>query len=202
MTTNIHRYTLDEINKLGNTLIYLSKNVGEITKTKALKLLYFLDEISIKKYGIPFNGLNYEVWQFGPVSQDVFIDLSDDPVMLKNYISTHKEYIKALKNEVTVIRAVQDFSDDEFTENDMDVLNYVVKNFGGLSANELSEMTHKKSSLWFRVASENNLLSYFDKGLLNSSNCMIDFSLLLDRNKNDIYNSYIETKEIERSFNV
>lgn len=202
MSANIHRYTTDEINKLGNTLIYLSDKVGEITKTKALKLLYFLDEISIKKFAVPFIGLNYEVWQFGPVAQDVFIDLSDNPVMLKEYISIKKEYVKALGNDVTFIKPLKQFSDDEFSSNDFEVLEYVVEHLGGLSALELTELTHKPTSLWFKNAKENNLLEAFDKGLLNASNCLIDFTQLLDQYKTEIYNNYIETKQIERSFNV
>ncbi|PKP12276.1 MAG: hypothetical protein CVU08_11375 [Bacteroidetes bacterium HGW-Bacteroidetes-3] len=202
MSENIHRYTTDEISKLGHTLIYLSQKVGFITKTKALKLLYFLDEISIKKYGIPFIGLTYEVWQFGPVAQDVFIDLSDNPVMLKDYISIQKEFVHGLNNEVTVIEPLIDFSDDEFSDNDLEVLNYVIKHFGKLSAFDLSEITHNSTSLWFKNAKENNLLESFNNGLLNSSNFLIDFTLLLDPYKTEIYKNYMETKQLERGFNI
>lgn len=202
MSANIHQYTSDEINKLGHTLIYLTQKIDVVTKTKALKLLYFLDEISIKKYGIPFLGLNYEVWQFGPVAQDVFIDLSDEPKMLKDYIAINKEHVPSLNNEVTKILPLKEFSDDEFSDNDIEVLNYVINHYGKLSANDLSELTHKESTLWFKKAEENNLINAFKKGHLNASNCLIDFTQLLDEYKLDIYNSYLETKQIERSFNV
>ena len=40
-------YTKSEIEKIGNTLIYLQEKIGErISKTKAIKLLYFLEEFS------------------------------------------------------------------------------------------------------------------------------------------------------------
>ena len=202
MSDKVNIYTNDEITKLGQTLIYLSKKAGLFTKTKALKLLYFLDEVSIKKYGVPFIGLKYEVWQFGPVAQDVFIDLSDSPIMLKDYIKISKEFVQELNCEVTYIDSVQEFSDDEFTDNDMEVLDYVIDNFGHRSAFELSELTHKESSLWYQLAKENNLLFAFENGLINSSNCIIDFTKLLDTHKSDVYKNYIKVKHLERSFNV
>ena len=40
--------TEEQIDKIGNALIYLTNSLGEISKTTILKLLYLLDEISIK----------------------------------------------------------------------------------------------------------------------------------------------------------
>ena len=65
-----------QIDKIGNTMVYLSKNIKRLSKTKLLKLLYILDEISIKSSGIPFLNLQYKVWKYGPVSAELFIDLS------------------------------------------------------------------------------------------------------------------------------
>jgi len=59
-----------------------------LSKTKLLKLLYLLEEFSVKKYHVPFLDLKFEVWQAGPVAKDVFVDLSqDEPVMLKEFVS-------------------------------------------------------------------------------------------------------------------
>ena len=43
-----------QVEKIGNTVVYLSQKIPTLKKTKLLKLLYILDEISIKKTGIPF----------------------------------------------------------------------------------------------------------------------------------------------------
>ncbi|MBP6431602.1 MAG: DUF4065 domain-containing protein, partial [Ferruginibacter sp.] len=59
-------FTTQQLNKLGNTLIYLANNVGELNKTKILKLLYLIEEKAIKKFGYPFFGFNFQLWKFGP----------------------------------------------------------------------------------------------------------------------------------------
>ncbi len=58
-------YSQEQTSKIGNTVVYLASNVENSSKTKLLKLLYLLDEISIKTSGIPFLNLQYkdmEVW--------------------------------------------------------------------------------------------------------------------------------------------
>lgn len=202
MSLTSNKYSIDDLEKLGQTFIFLSnsKKVSFFNKTKALKLLYLLDEISIKKFGVPFVGLEYEVWQYGPVAQDVYIDLSEKPVLLAKYIKTEKKFIPTLNNEVTIITSNLNFSDDEFTDNDLETLNYVVKVFGGLSATELTKITHRKSSLWYKIANEKGLLIPFEKSTRLSSNWMIDFTELLDENKKKIYRSYKENKMLEKNF--
>ncbi|MEO8108784.1 MAG: hypothetical protein ABI594_02075 [Ginsengibacter sp.] len=61
MPTTLNKYQLD---KLGDTLIYLSNNVGDFAKTKILKLLFLLEEKSIRDFGVPFFGFDFKVWKF------------------------------------------------------------------------------------------------------------------------------------------
>lgn len=201
ITSNTKKGFTDRgLNKLGNTIIYLTDKIPFLSKTQCLKLLYLLDEFSIKKYGLPFLGLKYEVWQYGPVSQDVFVDLSDQPQMLSEYINIEIEYVEAFGNNTVTITKLKDFCDDEFSDNDINMLEYVVDKFGDKTAKELSDITHKPNSLWYNMAKENGLLELFEKRKKTSSNCMIDFSLLLDEEKKEIYNSYIEHKNLERYY--
>jgi len=80
-------YTREQIEKIGNSIVYLSSKIDKISKTKLLKLLYVLDEISIKRSGIPFLNLKYKVWKFGPVADDLFVEFSSSPSMLKDFIN-------------------------------------------------------------------------------------------------------------------
>src|SRR5690554_525756 len=81
------RLSGSQIDKVGNALIYLSQKIKPLSKTKALKLIYILDELSIKKSGIPFFNLKYKVWKFGPVSEEIFIDLSSEMNMFSEYLN-------------------------------------------------------------------------------------------------------------------
>lgn len=47
-------FTRDQVDKIGNTIIYLSTKIPDLNKTKILKILFLLEEASIKKYGYPF----------------------------------------------------------------------------------------------------------------------------------------------------
>ena len=55
------QYNEAQLNKIGNTAIYLSERIPNLSKTKFLKLLYILDELSIKQSGIPYLKLDYKV---------------------------------------------------------------------------------------------------------------------------------------------
>jgi uncharacterized phage-associated protein len=193
-------YTKEEIDKIGNTLIYLQNKLGQLTKTQALKFLYFLDEFSIKKYGIPFLGLDYEVWQLGPVSKDIYVELtsSENPKFLKEYVSLHKE--NYLKYKYEKIKSIKPFCNDEFSDNDIKIMDITIKKFKGLTSSELSKLTHKKGSLWYNSANKNNLLEPFKKGSITNSKFKIDFNSLLNEEKLSIFKFHKETQQINRHY--
>ena len=73
-------------NKIGNAVVYLAQHIDNLSKTKLLKLLYLMEEYSVVRFQTPFLGLPYEVWQAGPVAKDIFIDLSETPVLLDGFV--------------------------------------------------------------------------------------------------------------------
>jgi uncharacterized phage-associated protein len=180
-------YNKFQIDKIGNAIIYLSNNIPFLSKTKALKLIYILDELSIIKYGIPFFNLNYKVWKFGPVAEDLYIELSDEPGILKDYITKIDDgtgYIKSSKN----------FSDNEFTRNDLKLIDYVIQNFGSKSSKELISYTHRPNAPWHNTASKNDVLDLLIQEKVNTTEFVIDMSELVahDKTKYSIYLEYIE----------
>lgn len=48
--------SIEQIEKIGNAVIYFSTRVSELTKTKLLKLLFLLEEHSIKNMANLFSG--------------------------------------------------------------------------------------------------------------------------------------------------
>jgi len=179
----------DQIDKVGNSIIYLSEKIGELSKTKALKLIYILDELSIKKSGIPFFNLKYKVWKFGPVSEEIFIDLSSETTLLKNYIKRTSE------EGVTVIKPIVEFNDDEFSDNDIDLLNFVIEQFGDKTAKDLVYYTHRKNSPWHNTAKENSVLELLEKEEINNTELLIDMASLInhDERKKVVYSDFIES---------
>jgi uncharacterized phage-associated protein len=166
-------YSKDTIEKLGNAIVYIAKRVPDLSKTKLLKLIYLLEEVSVKKNKLPFFGIPFEVWQAGPVAKDIFIDLDVEPVMLKHFISVKRE------DKATYILAKTEFNNDEFSGNDMEVMDYVIDKFGNKTATQLVNYLHKESSIWYRLAKESGLLESFKNGQTNSSGIEIDFTYYL-----------------------
>ena len=168
------QYNEAQLNKIGNTAIYLSERIPNLSKTKFLKLLYILDELSIKQSGIPFLNLDYKVWKFGPVAEPIFIDLSSEMSLLAPFIkSNQKGHLSAKKA----------FKDDEFSDNDIELLDEVIKSFG-----------HNEESLWNKTAKENKVLNLLENETINSTNLYLNLADLVanDPRKKAIYEDYIE----------
>ncbi len=178
----------NQIDKVGNAIIYLSGKIGELSKTKALKLIYILDELSIKKSGIPFFNLKYKVWKFGPVSEEIFVDLSSEISLFKNYVE------RTSIGGVTVIKPIVAFNDDEFSDNDIDLLDFVAEKFGDKSAKDLIYYTHRKNSPWYNTAKDNSVLDLLEQELINNTELLIDMGSLInhDERKKVVYMDFLE----------
>ncbi|TKG95439.1 DUF4065 domain-containing protein [Puteibacter caeruleilacunae] len=191
----MNTYSREEIEKIANTILFFIERIPELSKTKLLKLLFLAEEAFVKKHQIPFLGLEFEVWQAGPVARDIFIDLSDEPFLLKEFISLDKT------NQGTFIHRQKEFSDDEFNDNELNLLQLIVDKFGNKTASELVKYTHRKSSNWYHVAKNKNLLDLFENGHTNSSAEKIDFLWYLDEKGKEIYLEQNSFNGIVRSIN-
>ncbi len=58
---------------IGNLMILLAERCKPLYHTKLLKLLFLIDEESMRRTATPITWLNYKAWQFGPVNEDVFM---------------------------------------------------------------------------------------------------------------------------------
>lgn len=191
----MHYYSKDQLDKIGNTIVYLASNIKPLYKTKVLKLLYLLDEFSIKRYGIPFLNLEYKVWQAGPVCSDIFLELDDKPYLLEEYISLICE------NNTTRVEPIKKFSDDEFSDTDLQLLNEMVHKWGKMPAEDLVNLTNRETAPWYKTAKENGLLELFENKVTNTSDVVIDMSELIkgDEAKENLYSEYQEYNKVASS---
>jgi uncharacterized phage-associated protein len=170
-TSNI--YTKDQLAKLGNAIIFLCNEIQPLSKTKLLKIIYLIEETSVKRLGIPFFNIRFDVWKLGPVSKDLYAEFSSDPDLLENYI------IKENRNAGQFFKAKQSFDDSEFSDLELDLLSDVARIYKRYTAEELIELTHRKHSPWYTTAQKNGLLEYFENGMANTSDIEIDLSILI-----------------------
>ena len=188
------KLTQSDRNKLGNVVVYIATHIDHLSKTKLLKLLYFMEESSVRRFHTPFLGLPYEVWQAGPVVKDVFIDLSETPLLLDGFIR------KRVQGDATYIEAARDFCDDEFSDNDLIIMQEVLKKYGRKSAKELVDLTHREGTLWHKVAASHNLLPLFEQKQMNNSDFQIDFADELTPTGQAFYREQMEFLQASRAY--
>src|SRR6476620_7052501 len=83
-------YSNEQLELLGNTILFLEDKIRPLYKTKLLKLIYLLDELSTARCGIPFLGLDYKLWQAGPVNSDLYEELNQ-PYLLDSFIELKQD---------------------------------------------------------------------------------------------------------------
>lgn len=187
MTIN-NKYYHEQIDKLGNALVYLIEKMGSLPKTSLLKLVYIIEEKSIEKRSMPFFNLDFEVWKFGPVCQNLYVEFTEEPTILKEYIK------KRNTRNGFVFDKVNNFNDDEFSDSDIALLDEIINEFSGANCNDLVEYTHRENSLWYNTAKENGVLELLLSEELPTTNIKIDFTELIknDASKLDFYNEHKE----------
>lgn len=188
-------YTKNKIDKLGNAIVFLCNKMPEpLTKTHILKLIFIIEEISVKKFGMPFFDLNFYVWQLGPVAKDVYIDLSpndsdyNESSLLGDYIA------KEIKDNKVYINPINNFCDDEFSDLELELLENVVDRFMYCTSTELVNFTHRKDSPWYNTALKNGVLDLLESKQMKTTEIKIDLSETIqdDELKLSLYHSHKE----------
>ena len=185
------RFSEPSRQKLGNTVLYIAQHAKYPYKTEILKLLYLMEELSVRQYNTPFLGIPFSVWRLGPVSVDVFEELSDGPVILGDFITLQ---FNGQGLRVTPV-AGREFNDDEFSDNDITVMEKVMKKYGDMDSEALIALTHKEGSLWYETAKEHGLLQDFEQKRANSSNIVIDMARGLCPDARNIYEETLEIRD-------
>ena len=187
MTIN-NKYSHDQIDKLGNALIYLIEKMGSLPKTSLLKLVYIIEEKSIEKRSMPFFNLDFEVWKFGPVCQNLYVEFTEEPTLLKNYIK------KRNTRNGFVFDKNSSFNDDEFSDSDIYLMDEIINEFSGANCNDLVEYTHRENSLWYNTAKENGVLELLLNEQIPTTNLKINFEELFknEPSKLEFYHEHLE----------
>lgn len=118
--------------------------------------------------------------------KDVFVDLSEIPVLLDGFV------VRVQVEGATYVRPMTDFCDDEFPDNDIVVMDDMIKRYGGKTAKELVQQTHEVGSPWWKVAEEHGLLEAFDQKLMNNSEYVIDLGDMLPECSREFYHENLE----------
>ncbi|MCW3103632.1 MAG: hypothetical protein JWO09_2072 [Bacteroidetes bacterium] len=192
--------------KIGNCLIYFCKE-ADVPLSTALKLLYFTDETSVKKSGVPITWLEYNACKRGPVACDVYFEANRlAKTNVKDVNLTLNDYINCftIEEEDTShvrISAKKPFDDSEFSDYEIKILEEVKKKYGHMSSNKLSSLSHRKGGLWDKVCEANNLDQYFKIKNTQYSPYPVEFIPLIDNRAKELaYSSAYENLSYQKTF--
>ena len=176
---------------IGNIIIFLADKCKPLYHTKLLKLLYLIDEEATKRTGAPITWLTYNVWQFGPVSEDIYFSKQSGYNKLSRFVR-----FENVGNNSFIIKPIAKFDGSELTEQDMDIINGVVAEYGQMRTQELIDITHTKGSLWDITKKRTGIQFSADN---KTSDVTLDFAELLgdDGFKKTIYYSTLENIELQ-----
>jgi uncharacterized phage-associated protein len=197
-------------NKIGNILFYLSSKIEYLSLTKAIKLLYLIDETSVKRSGVPVTWADYKVWKYGPVPKDIYeeIKYSRDKFSfgtpLEKYLSIHRSFNeKRNQEEITLSPNSQyKFNDSEFSDFEINLINEIISKYGNKTANELIEILHQEGTLWDKIVKQKKLKQSFEIHNNKSDYSIIFDELIIDDVlKSLAMKSAIESLELQSQFN-
>lgn len=175
--------------KLGNAVVYIAQRARFPYKTEVLKLLYLMEERMVQQAHVPFLGIPYNAWRMGPVSVDVFEELSDGPVILADFIALE------FNGQGVKIAAKQDFCDDEFSDDELHMMEEVINKYGAMNSDQLIAETHQTGSLWQQTVAEAGLERDFEMKRANTSTVIIDMARGLSDTAREHYQETLDFRE-------
>lgn len=188
---NHKTYSNERIDKIGNAIRYLTAVEG-FSKTKILKLIYLLEELSIKKHGVPFFNISFQVWKFGPVAEPVFVETSGKPSMFKKYFEIEHS------NSGNLVKGIGEFDDFYFSDYDMDILEEVYSKYHKATSTDLVKITHRVNSPWYNEAVKRGILEDLNNEEITNTHYTIDIESLIefseDKLKLQLYRDFIESE--------
>lgn len=172
-------------NKIGNLLNYLSTEIPQLSMTKALKLLYLIDETSYMRTGVPVTWFDYKVWEMGPVAEELYNELrydqrlmqGDEPLSLESFISTEKKTGSDGQVQISIFPK-GGYNLGEFSAYEKELIDNIIDRFGTYTAKQLIELLHEKNTIWHKCVTDKELkLNFMVYG--KKSNHTIDFAELI-----------------------
>ena len=142
-----------DVDKIGSLLHLIAKKSGNIYLTRLLKLLYLIDEKSVKEIGVPVTPFEYRVAQNGPLIVELWTNLQQC-----NDFSKYIQISKEADIEGTKITAVGEPNEKRFSEYELELINDIVRDYRGYSTDELIDYIHEhKESLWKDIVSKKSV---------------------------------------------
>lgn len=127
--------------KFKEFVLYVADRLGAIERggaTMLNKVLYFSEFIHLRRYGRPITGVEYQKLPNGPAPRRL-LPLRDDLIREKA-VAIKKEHVFEYEQHRLV--ALREADLEAFAGSEIAVVDEVIERFRGLSAEEISELSH------------------------------------------------------------
>ena len=135
-----------------NVLDFLAIKIPNLSKKKAIKLIYFAEKEHLQSYGSFIVDDLFVKWEQGPIPSNTLNMIHLDSVyeydkfyMPDKYKKYLKKYLKFGNDEYRIIKSIKEPDWDEFSDSEIEVLNKIIDQYGDKDANTLGDLTHKES---------------------------------------------------------
>lgn len=136
----INGYAPVSMSHVKNIVLYYINKLGGVFNTKMNKLLFYTDFYSYKQRGFGMTGLAYKAIQYGPVPLNwniLYGSIEDIDTEIVSFSTGNSG--ERLCSSVSADMNV-------FSAEDLAILDNIVDNFGNLTANQLSELSHQEDA--------------------------------------------------------
>lgn len=122
---------------VANEILKIAQKMGiqDMSIMKLIKLVYFAHELTLGFTGRPLCDDSPEAWQYGPVFRQLYFSVPH---------AGAEPITKPIKNDSGIIS--EDFSADE-----MKMINAVMDCYGKKTAFQLSSITHQIDTPWYKT---------------------------------------------------
>lgn len=180
------------MSRIGNLLAYISSQVPGVPMRKMLKLLYLIDENAVRTRSIPLTWLTYYAWAKGPVAADVYY--SKESHLFSDYVDVKS----TADGKIRFYPCSSHVDMADFSKVELQIIDSVISEYGTMSSDELTEMTHQPDSLWSKVVRDNGIV--FDSEH-KTSDVVVALDDLLVGEGLDTYNDAKECMEFQAALN-
>jgi len=129
--------------KILELLLYLAHKRPGADHYQAVKFLYLADKEHLNKYGRPITYEKYCAMQYGPVASNALDLIKEKPGSFKKFgISELPFELEHLDKVIIIRRAKREVNYDLFSKSDLEVFDFILKEYGQKSFGELYNITH------------------------------------------------------------
>lgn len=126
------------------TILYITNRVNSPTFHRISKIMYFADKIHLEKYGRFICGDNYVAMKHGPVPSGTY------DILKAVRFNLFPSIFPSIKEKVTeafgvtnyTITPYRDADIDQFSDSDLECLDYAIEKYGDKTFGELTYLSH------------------------------------------------------------